>query len=75
MWKGYLDRPSQFNDYKDIITLLHTSGHAYIEDLQKLVQIMQPKNLIPIHTEYKEKYKDLFSSKIIELDDGQVFEL
>ena len=71
MWKGYLERPNQFERYKDIIIPLHTSGHAYIEDLQKFVEKVQPGNIIPIHTEYRDKYKDLFDSNIIELDDGQ----
>lgn len=75
MWKGYLDRPSWFDDYKDIIIPLHTSGHAYIEDLQKLVAKMQPKNLIPIHTECKNRFKELFKANVIELKDGQIFEI
>lgn len=71
MWKGYLEKPGQFDDYKDLVIHLHTSGHAYVEDLQKLVKTMQPKNLIPIHTEHKDKYGELFNSNIINLDDGQ----
>lgn len=75
MWKGYLDRQGQFNEYKDMVIPLHTSGHAYIEDLQKMVDVMKPKILIPVHTEYKEKYKELFSADVIELSDGQIFAL
>lgn len=75
MWKGYLDRAKQFDKYKDIIILLHTSGHAYIEDLQKMVAAMQPKYLIPIHTECKEKYKELFDADILSLSDGQILAL
>lgn len=75
MWKGYLDRPNQFENYKDIITLLHTSGHAYIEDLQKFVETVQPKNIIPIHTECRDEYKNLFNANIIESDDGQIINL
>lgn len=76
MWRGYLDRPNQFDEYKDIkLTPLHTSGHAYIEDLQKLVDTMQPKNLIPIHTEYKDRFKELFNANVIELNDGQEIKL
>ena len=71
MWQGYLDRPNQFENYKDITTSLHVSGHAYIKDLQKFVETVKPRHLIPIHTEYRDKYKDLFKSNIIELEDGQ----
>lgn len=75
MWKGYLEKPNPFEDYKDIIIPLHTSGHAYIEDLQKLVEETHPKNLIPIHTEYRDKYRELFNANVIELDDGQKINL
>lgn len=75
MWKGYLDRPNQFENYKDIITLLHVSGHAYVEDLQRFVETVKPKHLIPIHTEYSEKYKDLFNANVIVLEDGQKLNL
>ena len=76
MWKGYLDRPNQFDSYKDLTIIpCHTSGHAYIEDLQKLVKDVQPKKLIPIHTECKNEYKNLFESDIVELDDGQELRL
>ena len=76
MWKGYLDRPNQFDDYKDVkLTPLHTSGHAYIEDLQKLVEKMQPKCLIPIHTECEDKYQELFKANIVTLNDGEELDL
>ena len=75
MWKGYLDRPNQFENYKDIITPLHVSGHAYVEDLQRFVETVRPKHLIPIHTEYSEKYRDLFNANIIVLEDGQKLNL
>lgn len=75
MWKGYLDRPGQFDAYKDIIIPLHVSGHAYIEHLQKMVDTMKPKFLIPIHTECKEKYKELFNAEVLELSDEQIFAL
>lgn len=72
MWKGYLDRHNPFDGYKDIkITPLHTSGHAYIEDLQKFVNAIQPKNLVPIHTEHKDKFKDIFGVPVIALNDGE----
>jgi ribonuclease J len=75
MWKGYLDRPNQFENYKDIITPLHVSGHAYVEDLQRFVETVRPKHLIPIHTEYSEKYRDLFNANIIVLEDGRKLNL
>lgn len=75
MWKGYLDRPCQFDNYKDVITHIHTSGHAYVEDLQKFVDEVKPSCIIPIHTECKEKYKELFNTEIKLLDDNEIVEL
>ena len=75
MWKGYLNRKNQFENYKDIITFLHTSGHAYIKDLQDFVREINPKNLIPVHTEHKEQFKELFKANIIELNDGEKLEI
>ena len=75
MWKGYLDRPSWFDNYKDIITPLHTSGHAYIKDLQEFVQKIKPKVIIPIHTELPEKYAELYDTEIKILKDGEILNL
>ena len=75
MWQGYLNKPNQFENHKDIITHIHTSGHATVEDLQKFVEAIKPNAIIPIHTECKDKYKELFSAPIIELNDNDTIEL
>ena len=76
MWKGYLDRRNQFDKYKDIkLTPLHTSGHAYIKDLQEFVNKLSPKTIIPVHTEFPEKYAQLYSADIKMLSDGEILEL
>ena len=41
---------------------IHTSGHADMASLQKIVEHVQPKCIVPIHTEMPEKYKTLFPS-------------
>ena len=41
---------------------IHTSGHADVASLQKIVEHVQPKHIVPIHTEMPEKYKTLFPS-------------
>ena len=74
-WKGYLEKPSQFEGYKDIITHIHTSGHAYLKDLQDFVEFVKPRYIIPIHTECKEKYKELFKSEIKILEDNATVEI
>jgi ribonuclease J len=77
MWHGYLER----TDLKDFLAAngvslieVHTSGHAYINDLRRLVASLKPRHVIPIHTFYPEKYKELFSD-VVELKDGEVMNL
>ncbi len=43
----------------------HASGHAYQQDLKKIVEVISPEILIPIHSEYPEKYKELVDIPII----------
>jgi hypothetical protein len=39
---------------------IHASGHCPSKDLQKIVRIIKPKKLIPVHTEHPELFKKLF---------------
>jgi len=77
MWLGYLEKPTtkRFINYlkkrKFTIEYLHTSGHADVVALQKLVQAIDPKYIVPIHTFSGGEYKRIFSKPIIELGDGQ----
>ena len=41
---------------------IHTSGHADVASLQKIVEHVQPKCIVPIHTEMPDQYKMLFPS-------------
>lgn len=38
---------------------IHTSGHADVESLQQIVEHIQPKVIIPIHTEHSESFSSL----------------
>lgn len=68
MWSGYLKQPKTkvFVDYLSAkgfsFHQVHTSGHADIETLKKLVNVMKPRNLVPIHTFAGDDYKDLFKN-------------
>ena len=76
MWDGYLEDQKPFWDRNQVeIIKLHASGHAYVEDLVKFTEALKPKNIIPIHTENADKFQDYFKSNIIQLKDGQKFEL
>ena len=54
MWSGYLEKNKSIekfcNEYGLNFVKIHTSGHAYREDLQRLAKAIKPKALIPIHT-------------------------
>ena len=67
MWHGYLERSNlgEFLESNGIpITEIHTSGHAYVSQLQMLVDALKPRWIIPIHTFYPEKFKEMFPNVI-----------
>jgi ribonuclease J len=76
MWEGYYERDKTFWEEQNVtVKKVHTSGHAFVSDLQKFVKAINPKHIIPIHTEYKDKYEALYHKDIIQLKDGEVFSL
>lgn len=75
LWSGYLDKPGFWHDLKDKLVYAHTSGHACVKDLQDFVTAVKPKHIIPIHTECKDKYADLFDEDVVALDDNEEMEL
>lgn len=76
MWDGYLPEVEPFWDkYKVPIVKLHTSGHAYIEELQKFVRAINPTYIIPNHTFFPEKYLELFGSKTKVVNDKETVEI
>jgi ribonuclease J len=49
---------------------IHTSGHADVESLQEIVEHIQPKTIIPIHTEHSESFSSLFpNNSVMEVAD------
>lgn len=82
-WLGYLD--GNHADYfgSDKISALrsdpavnfvdaHTSGHATVKDLQRLVDALSPVMLIPVHTGSPDDFKKL-SSKSVTAQDSVPF--
>jgi len=75
MWHGYLERTdlAQFLESNNIELLeIHTSGHAYVEDLKKLARILDPRFVVPIHTFYPDQYGSIHRN-ILQLRDGQTY--
>lgn len=66
LWDGYLRdaggmRLRQLlDDHGIALEHLHTSGHASIADLRRLVGRFAPARVVPIHSEGGERYEQLF---------------
>lgn len=75
MWKGYLEQEElkifiRTLEEKGIkMHVLHTSGHADTQTIDKLLQDIKPKTIIPVHTENPAWYSRYESqSKVILFD-------
>ena len=84
-WLGYLDgshadyfgcdKISAYREDPEVnFVYAHTSGHAPVEDLQRLAAALKPKMLVPIHTEHGEDFSQIFAN-VVTLNDGEVFDL
>ena len=62
------------NDPQVNFVYAHTSGHATVGDLQKFAEALNPKMLVPVHTEHKDEFKTLFNN-VSELQDNHIMEL
>jgi ribonuclease J len=68
MWAGYLDTDSGRRltawlvDHGIPLTLCHASGHATVEDLQRLGAAMGATSVVPIHTDAPERFEGLFAN-------------
>ena len=66
LWEGYLAEPSgrrlrqALHDASIPFTSIHTSGHASVKDLQRLVEALRPDRLVPMHSEATDRFKELF---------------
>lgn len=77
MWEGYLQKSNtkKFVDYltkrKFTLHKVHTSGHADTQTLKKMVDAINPKHIVPIHTFSGTDYKHIFNVPVVELEDGE----
>jgi ribonuclease J len=64
VWLGYRNKNKELvkwlNDNQIPLYFAHTSGHADVESLQKIVKSVSPKAIIPVHTEAPEKFEEVF---------------
>ncbi|WP_459947495.1 MBL fold metallo-hydrolase [Desulfocastanea catecholica] len=80
MWTGYLERSVALQRLKAWaiencipFKLLHTSGHAKLDDLKKFVSSLSPKRLIPVHSFHPEQYSQHFEHVSIFKDNERIF--
>ena len=78
MWGGYLEGDAKTDDIADFLSgyeyeHLHTSGHAFTEDIIEVYETVAPKfGLIPIHGEKPEKLLNFIpEEKLLILNDGE----
>lgn len=79
IWSGYWGNPeiAQFREWVEsrcsLLDDIHSSGHADVESLQRIVAHVRPRRLIPIHTDSPERYSELFAeSEILFVEDDEV---
>ena len=85
MWDGYLEGDKADEHLLRLINdrpviKLHTSGHAYVETIAKLIKTVNPKVIIPMHTECAEHFAKVkefqaYCDRVVELQDGEEYEL
>ena len=83
MWDGYVkEGTTAFNEnlansLDGGFEYMHTSGHVDMKDLRDFFRLLQPKAIIPIHTDNPEQFAKEFSDEwpIIRLHDGQSISL
>jgi ribonuclease J len=80
-WRNYMKEKS-FDPTRDFIKKhkirlieAHTSGHAPIKDLKRLVHALKPDCIVPIHTQERDEYCTHFGKKVCLLNDGENFQI
>jgi len=78
MWDGY-KKEKTTKEFIDFLInkgmtekSIHTSGHADRDALKKMVEILKPKNLVPIHTFDGDEYQRIFTdSNVVRINDNE----
>ena len=68
MWAGYLEQRSGerllawFEEHGIPLSILHASGHASPDDLQRYAAAVSAREVVPIHTLHAERFHELFDN-------------
>ena len=66
IWNGYWNEPSTerfrswAKEHCDAIKDIHSSGHADTQSLQRIVEFVRPKTIVPIHSDAPKRFCDIF---------------
>jgi len=80
MWQGYRDSAYQqgFEDWLNgkgfRYIYLHTSGHAKVSDIRRVIDGLEPKKIVPIHTLQPDTFLK-YSVKVELQKDERAFEI
>ena len=80
LWRGYRDNAYQQAFETSLekagfsLEALHTSGHATVHDIRRVINGLAPQQLIPIHTMHPDSFRG-FSDKTDLKADGVAFEV
>ena len=82
IWGGYWNEPNteRFRDWVEehceTVKDIHSSGHADTQSLQRIVEFVRPKTIVPIHTDAPKQFSDIFVNDNVKcLDDNEVLYL
>lgn len=73
-WEGYLERPDSqavtqaLDNVGGDLIKVHTSGHIYAGDIANLIQQIDPKMVIPVHTFEPERFETIASNVQVQKD-------
>ncbi len=76
LWKGYLEEKSMkavlgfMARHRMQLVETHTSGHAGIRTLQRVVSELGPRKIVPVHTFRPDRFHELFDN-VLSISDGK----
>ena len=82
IWGGYWNEPntecfrSWAKEHCEAVKDIHSSGHADTQSLQRIVEYVRPKTIVPIHTDAPKQFCDIFVNNNVKcLDNNEVLYL
>ena len=61
MWRGYKETNKELKEFVDSYnnTFIHTSGHVSRPDLERFINLINPKDIMVLHTDNKELFNNM----------------